>query len=373
MKSAPPASPGRPRGFTVIELLVAVGVTAILVALMVSISLNVLGAWNRSSGLLTTNGTARTVLDQLSQDLSSAVLRRDGNVWLAATIQRDPPGDGDADTDLADWGNSDKPSGTTALGSLALGTTTVAPPINELRFGKAGVWLRFFTTPPAANGGPLEQVSAPRAVAYQIIRRDLGTAANPQFAYQLFRSEVRPYSDVAAEQPRSTFGFGYNLYSTAPQSYNATNNPGADQRAATIRNPRPEQLIGNDVIDFGLRLFERNAAGALVEVFPVNRRASPVGVVASVATAPLAYAATTGGGELTDFGNPSATTRGFPVAAEILVRVLTPEGVRLIQAFEEGLTTRPPGFANDGEYWWDIADKHSQVFTRYVEIKSRPL
>jgi type II secretory pathway pseudopilin PulG len=364
MKSAPLSLRSRPRGFTVIELLVAVGVTALLVTLMVSITLNVLNAWNRSSGRLSTNGTARTVLDQLSQDLSGAVLRRDGNVWLAATIQRDPPGDGDADTPLADWGDSDKPSGTVADDSLAIGTAALAPPINELRFGKTGVWLRFITTPPAANGGPLEQVSAPRAVAYQIIRRDLGTAANPQFSYQLFRSEVRPYSEVAAEQARSTFGIGYNLYTTAPQGYNAPNNPGADQRAATIRNPRPEQLIGNDVIDFGLRLFERNAAGALVEVFPVNRRDSVAPPPPnSVSGGSLAYAATTDTAAVqSGFGPVSATTRGFPAAAEILVRVLTPEGARLIQAFEEGTLT--------GQTWWEIADKHSQVFTRYVEIKS---
>lgn len=349
------------KAFTIIELLVAIGVTAILVTLMVTITLNILNAWNRSSGQLATNATARVILDQLSQDLGGAIMKRDGNVWLAATVQQNPTSaTGDTlRTPDVNWTGSVKPVGSVAAGSLAINSASGAPLVGEMRFGKAGVWLRFFTAQPDSNDGQLRNVSAPRAIAYQIVRRNLGTVAAPQLSYQLFRSEVRPYHNTAFSQARSTFGVGYDLYTTAANGYNdspATNN---EQDASNVRNPVEAQLIGNDVVDFGIRLFERNAAGNLVEVFPVNRRDS----VAAPTSAPFSFAATSDTTKA--LANTGSQTYGFPVEAEIMVRVLTPEGVRLIQAIEEGNLT--------GQAWWDVVEQHSQVFTRRVEIKSRPL
>jgi hypothetical protein len=73
------------------------------------------------------------------------------------------------------------------------------------------------------------------------------------------------------------------------------------------------------------------------------------------------------------YGGGSQLPNGIPVAAEIMVRILTPEGARQIQAFENNLIVRPPGVASDAEYWWQIVNQNSQVFTRRVEIRSTAL
>lgn len=368
MFSASSRSRGTRSGFTIIELLVAIGVTAILVSLMLTITLNVLNAWNRSSGKLSANATARLILDQLSLDLGAAVLRRDGNVWLAATIQRDPPAPADVSvtsngniaTNDVDWASSLKPSGTVAAGSLLIDTSL----IENARFGKSGVWLRLFVSQPDSNNGNLQNTSAVRAVGYQLVRRNLGSLSYPQYSYQLFRSEVRPHHSNAAGTgvQRSTFAIGYDFYDTTnPRGYNSSPTTANDEKdASNIRNPRDNQLIGNDVIDFGVRFYERNAAG-LVEVFPVNKRDA----VAPPTAAPFSYAATSNTGKT--LANTGTQTYGFPTEAEVLVRVLTPEGARLIQAFEENASLFP------GQTWWEIALKHSDVFTRRVEIKARAL
>jgi prepilin-type N-terminal cleavage/methylation domain-containing protein len=348
-------------GFTIIELLVAIGVTAILVTLMLTITLNVLAAWNRSSGKLTTNATARLVLDQLSQDISSLIVKRDGNVWLAATVQRNPTGAGDAATTDADWSTSQKPVGTAAAGSLDVDQQL----ISDMRFGKAGVWLRYFVAQPDSNDGTPQNASAPRACAFQIIRRNLGTAASPQYSYQLFRSDVIPYSNSSpTAQQRSTFGMGFDLFTTALNGYNHTTT-GTINHASNIRNPNVTQLIGNDVVDFGVRFYERTVAGNLVEVFPVNRRDA----LAAPVSAPFTYVVSSDIGKaLTAANAPTGPqTFGFPVEAEIMIRVLSPEGVRQIQAFEENSSLFP------GQIWWDIVTKNSDVYTRRVEIKALAL
>jgi type II secretory pathway pseudopilin PulG len=356
MKSSPHLR--RARAFTIIELLVAIGVTALLVSLMVTVTINILNAWNRSSGQLASNATARLILDQLSQDLGGAIMKRDGNVWLAATVQRDPVSTaGDAAMSNADWATSDKPNGTTGAGSLDIGTLTNTPSTENMRFGRVGVWLRFFMVQPDSNSS-LQNISAPRAVSYQIVRRNLGTVAAPQFSYQLYRAENRPYHTNPASAALSTFTIGYDLYTTATNGYNATAS-GGDKDPGNIRNPVTTQLIGNDVVDFGVRLYERNAAGNVVEVFPVNRRDS---VVAPTA-APFSFAASSN--NVKTLANTGNQTYGFPVEAELMVRVLTPEGVRLIQAIEDNKLT--------GQNWWDVVEQHSQIFTRRVEIKSSVL
>lgn len=359
----------------------AVGVTAVLVTLMVTITINLLNAWNRSSGRLATNATARLVLDQLSQDLSGAIMRRDGNVWLAATVQDNPGGgftQGFANVTDRNWSSSQKPNAGGGSPSLQLGEART----EDLRFGKMGVWLRFFTVQPDSNsvdgsGVPqLQNVSAPRAVSYQIVRRNLGSSGAPQFSYQIFRAEVRPFgnSDVSPGyvQSRSTFGYGYDLYDTTTNTpsqpgrlgYNHTVS-GGEKDASNIRNPNIAQLIGNDVIDFGLRLFERDNSGTVREVFPVDRRGGSPTVPTSV---PVSFAATSDTTKTLSSPNApeSSPTYGFPTEAELFIRVLTPEGVRLIQALEAGNAT----FADS---WWEIAEKHSQVYTRRVEIKPRAL
>lgn len=359
------------RAFTIIELLVALGITALMVTLMVNISINLLKAWNTSGGQLSAGNQARAALDYLSQDLQAAVFRRDDNIWLAATVQRNPPA-GNGDENITSvfntaWtltGGNMKPDGggaVAAANSLDLaGTLPVDAQddgkIENVRFGKAGVWLRFFTTPPDINSSP-STTSALRAVSYQISRGRVGPAASSdQYFYALFRSEVAP--DI-------TFTNGYNITGAA---YDTTAGAGG-----IIRTPTINEIIANNVIDFGVRLYERDSSGNLLEVFPTRRNAA--GAVTTLPTAaPVTLLATTDTPipVYAGYGNNAGTNLApaMPVVAEVMLRVLTPEGQRILQAFEEGKVARPADVATNDEYWWQIATQYSQVYTRRVEIRA---
>jgi type II secretory pathway pseudopilin PulG len=357
------------KAFTIIELLVAVGVTALMVSLMLTIVVNVLGGWNRSSGSLTSGNQARLVLDQIGRDLQSAIMKRDNNGWLVAGIQQDQNtangSRGGSGVPDAQW-VANKPSGTdTDTTSLlasyivppgGLSGTTV-PSIDDYRFGQGGVWLRFFTTSPDSNNGDLHRISAPRAVAYQIVRLPV-VQNSTEYRYQLFRSEVRPGHANATLAARSTFAVGYNLMDPA-NLYNVPNDTdnfgvlissGVDQggEPGSIRRPDRNQLIANNIIDFGVRFWVRNATTGVLEIaFPRT-------------VADLSFAATSDTAA-------AVTSRGFPEVAEVFVRVLTDEGVTQIANLESGLTPDSSG------KWWEIALANSRVYSRRVEIKANSL
>jgi len=371
-------------GFTIIELLVAVGITAMLVTLMLTIVTNVLNGWNRSAGSLSSGNQARTILTQLSQDLQSLVVRQDGNVWLAANIQPDQTTQkGDAQVQNEDWTATNiKPKATDGsvktlfyVKATTANTLTTVPDLSEYRFGQAGVWLRFFTTPQGSNTSDLATISAPRAVSYQIIRRKVGG----EYRYQLFRAEVRPGPKSDGSTPgNSTFDVGYDLSSTSGTiNYNMGDDAVAGN-AGNIRRPLLSQLLANNVIDFGIRVWVKNAAtGNLDVVFPNSASASStspayIGFSAtqkSVTTAPSSSAEDT----TTAFSSfPPGTpyVAGFPSIIEVSVRVLTDEGARVINNFESGSIQAPVGLT-PAAYWWQIADANSNVYTRRIEIKSR--
>lgn len=368
---------GDRRAFTIIELLVAVGVTALMVSLMLTIVVNVLNGWSRSSGSLTAGNQARFVLDQIGRDLESAIIQRDLNVWIAANIQQDQFNEGSAGVVGADWSpRVPKPSasgsndvgrlGTSLLVPLAAGSQA-APAIDDYRFGQGGVWLRFFTTVSDTNEeGTFHRLSSPRAVSYQIIRLPV-VQGSKEVRYQLFRSEVRPGHTDPVLANRSTFAAGYDLLD--PQSlYNTPNNQtdrqsrnfgvlvevqngeAVDQggEPGSIRRPDRSQIIANNIIDFGVRFWARNPTSQNMEVvFPKN-------------VADLSFAATAS-------PNVNVTTKAFPEVAEVFVRVLTDEGVELISNLENGLTP------NEDGKWWEIALANSRVYTRRVEIKGTSL
>lgn len=363
------------RGFSLIELLVALSVTALMVALMLTIVTNVLSGWNRSTGTLTTGNQARLLLDQISTDLQTAIVRRDGNSWLVATIQRDQTsasgdtGLGTSDTFLPRWNPASpltyKPRGAASFDPAAA-RTSAAPSLHidpadrgkldQIRFGQTGVWLRFFSSPADAT------VTAPQAVSYQMTRAHAGgnnAGRTTPISYYLFRSVV---------SAQNTFTAGYDLAGSA--AYNTA--VGTDGVAGNVRQPNASHLIANDVIDFGVRIFERDATGALFETFPVRRTAAGAVVTAPPATAPFSYVATSNAApSYAGFGgSPATTSGGIPAVVEVMVRILTPEGVRSIQAYEENPARF--GGASDAK-WWEIAEQNSKVFTRRIDIPSSAL
>lgn len=376
--------------FTIVELLVAIGVTAVLVALILNITINVLNGWSRSSGKLRNENQARFVLDYLSQDIQGAILKYDTNTWLAATIQRDQGGIGDAAMSgtkfTASW------SGSTVKPGAGDGSFVINPSerlLKNYRFGQAGVWLRFFTIPPDNATTGLSDTSAPRAVAYQMTRVRIN--GSDQNSYMLFRSEVRPGGTTSG----STFSHGYDLFldkdstdADGSPGYNSTTDGNREDvasraNATRVRSPHIDHVLATDVIDFGIRLYGREN-GAEVEIFPVRRGVSGTALGAVAGGAPLTYAASlrnpatapdvTGIGSASDIlygDDPGVSGHSpiYPTAAELLVRILTPEGARQIAALEAGQLAAPDGLSPEA-HWWKIAEEHSDVFTRRVEIRS---
>jgi len=75
------------KAFTVLELLVALAVTAVLSGLLLTISVQVLNTQKQSSNDLETNQVAQLVLDRIEEDLQCALFRNDGNVWMELSMQ----------------------------------------------------------------------------------------------------------------------------------------------------------------------------------------------------------------------------------------------------------------------------------------------
>ena len=73
------------RGFTLVELIVAVGITAILAGVLLAIVNSTLGWWGRTASALAMENEATLVMERLTTDLESAFSRRDGGQWIALT------------------------------------------------------------------------------------------------------------------------------------------------------------------------------------------------------------------------------------------------------------------------------------------------
>ena len=85
------------RGFTLMELMVAMAITTIIVTVLVSITSIALDTWNRSRSELRASRQAKSMIDTMARDFESLVTRRGNtNEWLSAIV----------DPDLSNLGNS---------------------------------------------------------------------------------------------------------------------------------------------------------------------------------------------------------------------------------------------------------------------------
>jgi len=376
-------------GFTIVELMVAAAITLVVLGFMVQITFSTLQTFDKVSGTLTSKTQAQLVFDYLRRDFSSLVWRRDRNVWLLATVQPDQSGKGDTKITDANWQPTNPKPGVKTAGapdsSLRLekpGAASAAQklqPISDYRFGQAGVWLRFFTNQVTADTSQAE----PIAVAYQIVRiKPQSTSTIREMRYWLFRSAVRP--SPTASTTRSVLKSGYDLSDNSSNGYNNNIDPNTGNgEPGGIRQPDRELLLANNVVDFGVRFWRRNhATGQDVLLFPADNlgraantalgyaatMAQPNALTIPVGSSTLDTAALTTAGE---------DDIGYPDYAEVMIRVLTDEGARLIAAFESGDSIAPsatgtPTQTEDDTYWWTLAEAHSVVYTDRIPIVARP-
>jgi hypothetical protein len=374
---------GARAGFTIIELLVSAAITVALAGILIGIVSTMTTTAQRASGALLSSNQAKVALDFLAQDLQSVVMRRDGNVWLAATVQPDQTtAAGDCGASMAAWTTgSEKPViGTPGTAGSSLQLAPSSERLEDYRFGMAGVWLRMFCVEPDSNDSTSD-TSAVRASGYQIVRYTVTSTSGSSLRYGFFRSWVRPFHESSTTAQRSTFFVGYSVFSgpyndpdaTIPGSSPAQTAGSGAGEPGGIRQPDRTLLLGNNVIDFGVRFWARESSGTLRLLYPSNGAGVPsatnCGFAASTNTAavppnPASWQPVAG----------AFMTYGFPDATDIFLRVLTDEGAKQIENLERGLLgARPADYATDGEWWWAVALANSTVYTRRVEMKGRPM
>jgi prepilin-type N-terminal cleavage/methylation domain-containing protein len=93
------------RGFTLIELMVAMGIAILIMAMLVGITNVAMGAWQRSRAEVRASRQAKTMLDAMAKDLECFVMRS-GNIneWLSARTEPTLPGSSrDRSTNAAEF------------------------------------------------------------------------------------------------------------------------------------------------------------------------------------------------------------------------------------------------------------------------------
>ena len=362
------------RGFTVLELIVAVTVTALLTGMLLLISSQVLETQSKSASELERNQIAHFILDQIQEDLQCALYRNDGNVWMAISILNDSDNSGS-------WIEAPK----NELGKLPIDSLRVIEsdwPTDSLedseidalgqglfeksRFGVAGAWLRFFTQSPQLDPNAKNKGAA-RAISYQIVRHGVTSSSTSRKRYHLFRSDV---------SAKNSFEAGYNLDpDIRVGGYGITASvisldpelPDTPRVPATIINPiLPEGTdypltsfsLSSNVIDFGIRAYRlekiSDGTGSLVQIFPVIDIDSPGNLLSEefFATSHPKYH---------NIGKPIFYT--FPDVIDVMIRVISEDGARLLESYENGDIPN-----TEDRSWWSIAEEYSKGYIRRIRI-----
>lgn len=343
-------------GFTILELLVAVSVTALLAGMLFNITSQVMKTQTQASANLETNQVAQFVLDRIQEDLQCAIFRNDGNVWMAAEILNNTDNSGE-------WVEATVPK-------PAQGSTRVLPShwpsdledgnegsLVESRFGSAGVWLRFFTTAPEVDPDA-ENTGGARAISYQIVRHGLTGSESSTPRYQLFRSDV---------SVRNTLRAGYNLdpvdgnYSSGKATQNGPRESGNIVNPLFNKNSSisTDFSLASNIVDFGIRahVMQKKPQGLsyLHQIFPdLNETSDTFSYLAS--SSPKYYK-----------DPQNKLLNAFPDVIDVMVRIITSEGANSLSALEDGLIPIPTDMNKD-EFWWDIVEKNSEVYVRRIKI-----
>ena len=350
------------RAFTLAELLVAAVLAALLALMVVAVMAQVLEQWNRTTARGTVAAEARLVLDQLAGDLQGAILRADGGACLVVSVLPDARLSGL-------WRPAAVPAQGKPGNEHPHTLDLAVPALDQARFGVAGVWLRLFTTKSDTGAGDAN-LPAPVAVGWQMVRRSVTSSPTAEQRYLLFRSEVR--RTATAGGAPGTFEAGYDLDPAAvpPTPYQTANGTAGDP--GNLIRPPLGAAFADNVIDFGMRLYVREGVHLrlIFPARPATRGGAPVVGALTAETPPSAETE-----HRARRSQPAADDyyrHAFPDTADIMIRVLTEEGARIVAAYEAG-RLRPPDGVAAADYWWTLAEAHSEVFMRRVSIPGRPI
>ena len=91
------------RGFTLMELMVAMAITSIIVTVLISITSIALDTWNRSRSELRAARQAKSMVETMARDFESMVTRRGNDFeWLYASKNTELPGENLTSTNASD-------------------------------------------------------------------------------------------------------------------------------------------------------------------------------------------------------------------------------------------------------------------------------
>jgi hypothetical protein len=164
----------------------------------------------------------------------------------------------------------------------------------------------------------------------------------------------------------------------------------------SVRKPDRNVLLAVNVVDFGVRFWRRDqATGRNILIFPARGNGfnnlpsntnlgyavsgdqpNDVNYDGGASTSILRYGTTTHGAHLAvnDFQTAGDVQGGYPDYVEVMVRILTEEGARLLSAYENGDQLAPDANTQTQRdtYWWTLAEQHSVVFTDTIPLPARP-
>jgi len=302
-------------GFTLIELLVAVSISVVLSGLLVVVTRDTLDLWRKAQDRSTANVQASVALNLLTRDLQSMLYRAAEPTFALNILPT-------ASLGAHNWRTSEFLLKPDLVNILTSGTDALRRRYAEhSRFGRGGVWLRFIGFNLNPDG------SLPQAISYQIVRRPVAGAINatapPSIRYILFRHYAT--SD-------ETFNTGYNI----------------THYDALLSRPALDQALCDNVVDFGLWCYRREADGSLTALYPKTNDDRNF----------LAQSGGGGGGT-------------FPDVIEVMLRVLSESGAAQLEQMELGRITRPPKYTSDADWWWAVALAESRVYSTRI-VLNRP-
>lgn len=306
-------------GFTLIELVVSLAITAVIAAFIFSFSSSLSKIWKSSQTDVDVNLDANIALDRIAMDLESAIFQERGVPMFAlSAIAATAPQTDEEDKSLSDRWVNPKVQGAGRLSTLHFS-------VADHHYGWAGLWMRFFSSQPSFN-----------AVGYQIIRRPAYTNSTVS-RYLLHRTVVRQDHTMLA---------GYDITSS-----NYSGKTASDVDAANIASPRVSLVLLENVVDFGVRLYVYEAGFAETADTPKGLRLIfPSSNDKDLDDTERWFKGESRGG---------ATATRYPDVVEVYLRVISDEGAELLRRSED---------VEAGASYAVIVAEHAKVYRRLIRI-----
>ncbi len=300
----------RRNGFTLIELIVALGITAVIGYFFVSIGRDFVAVWDNVGDSVARETEARAALDVIARDFESAFLREGTDVMFAATVLTNSSNAG------SKWESSaaSRPAG------------TGYDPENH-QYGWAGCWVRMISAAPSLN-----------AVGYQVIRSTIhADFGDPR--YMLYRNVA---------QVEDTINNEFDLTSTPYVS------------AGAVVLPSRDNIMAVNVVDFGVRLYiydssvddpsDVDAPDGLRLIFPADGASR------------LATTYSEGSGDHSASTFTGAYGARYPDVVEVFIRLLSEDGADELFEMED---------RGDNVRWYKVVEENSKLYRRFIVVRGK--